>query len=94
MPKVFGTKRESPTAGRGSIKINLDTLKRTNFAFPSEFYCETSDKNPVNISYRYGRIEIKINGASYLTTCKDEFDVGGYIEDKELIDILKKENLV
>lgn len=70
------------------MKISLSSLERTNFAHPSEWVGLTESKENVKISYRCGEIKIFINDVLKEITEKDELDIGGFLEDKELKDIL------
>ena len=70
-------------------KIDFRELKRTHLGFPSEWVY-----NNVKISYRTGLIKIFVDGKLVFETSKDQFDVGGYMEDEELKHVLRRHNLV
>jgi len=75
------------------MKVSLGSLKRTNFAFPSEWEGQTVDKQAVKISYRCGEIKIYVAEKLVETTEKNELDVGGYMEDEELEKVLLDQEL-
>jgi len=76
------------------FKLDISKLKRTNFAHPSEWSLQTTNQEPVKISYRCGEIKIFIQNEHVETTSKDEWDIGGYMEDEELIEILKRDGFL
>jgi hypothetical protein len=76
------------------IKVKLETISRTNIGFPSEWTALTSDEEKIVLSYRYGRLKfIKDNNIIFQTE-KHEFDLGGYMSDKDLLKLLKEQSLM
>ena len=75
------------------MKLQTKDLVRTNLGFPSEWKGKCLEGGEVLISYRYGKLKVFHDGVSVLETSKDDFDVGGYMEDKELFAILIKNGL-
>jgi len=63
-------------------------------AFPSEWEGETIDSEHIKISYRYGEIKIFLDDVLKVTTDKSDIDVGGYMEDEELKEVLVRDKLV
>ena len=76
------------------MKIKYLSLKRTKFAFPSEWEGITSENDKVRIHYRYGKISIFLNGVLNCETDKDELDVGGYLSDEDLQLVLIRDKLL
>ena len=76
------------------MKINFSTLVRTNLGFPSEWIGFCENDNPIKISYRIGRVKVFHNNELYDTLSLDEFDVGGYMDDKTLKTLLFKHGLL
>lgn len=72
------------------IKIKFSEFTRTNFAFPSEWKNQTGTR----IHYRNGRISIFQNEKLVIKTQKDDFDIGGFMEDSDLIDVLKRDGIL
>ena len=75
------------------MKISLSSLERTNFAHPSEWEGKSDSDEPVKISYRYGEIKIFVNDKHHTTTDKNDLDLGGFMEDEELKQILIRDDL-
>lgn len=76
------------------MRLRTKDLTRTHLGFPSEWKGKCIEGGEVFISYRYGKIRINHNNVLILETSKDDFDVGGYMEDKELFLILTKNGFV
>lgn len=76
------------------MKINFSSLVRTHLGFPSEWVgvCETG--KPVKISYRMGKTKVLHDEKLYATLSIDQFDIGGYMEDKTLEQLLKDNGLL
>lgn len=76
------------------MKINFSTLVRTNLGFPSEWVGKTEDDKEVKISYRRGETKVYVQDILYATLSLDQFDLGGYMEDTTLMQLLKDNNLL
>lgn len=61
---------------------------------PSEWEGKSECGKNVRIHYRTGRISIYLDDVLKETTEKDDLDVGSYMDDEELIEILKRDKLV
>lgn len=75
------------------MKISLSSLVKTNFGHPSEWEGKSEKDEPVKISYRCGDIKIFLNDKHITTTHKDDLDIGGFMEDEELKQILIRDEL-
>jgi len=75
-------------------KIKFSSLKRTNFGFPSEFKTTLEDSTQIVLSYRCGILKLFVNSIMVHEMSKDDLDVGGFLEDKELYDILAKNDIL
>lgn len=76
------------------MKVKLTDIRRTNLGFPSEWKGKSVEGIELVLSYRYGRLKIFEDGKQTLETCKDDFDVGGYLSDEDLTSLLKKHDLL
>lgn len=76
------------------MKVDFGSLTRTNLGFPSEWVGKSTDGGDVKISYRHGKTVVTHNGSVVATLSLDQFDIGGYMEDNVLQDLLKREKLI
>jgi hypothetical protein len=74
--------------------IILDSIKRTNLGFPSEFEAVTQKGDKVYAHFRYGDLTLKINHEVILQEPLDKFCTNGYISDENLKLMLKRNNLI
>jgi hypothetical protein len=76
------------------MKIDFDSLTRTNLGFPSEWVGKSTEGGDVKISYRCGKTVITHNGTKVATLSLDQFDIGGYMDDSVLRGLLQRENFI
>lgn len=76
------------------FKIKFNQLTRTNLGTPSLFEGTLEDGRKVKFHFRYGRLKVFVDEKEVLETCKDEFDVSGYLSDEDLKMLMKKHELL
>ena len=76
------------------FKIKFNQLTRTNLGTPSLFEGKLDDGRSVKFHFRYGRLKVFVDEVEMLETCKDEFDVSGYLSDEDLKQLMKKHELL
>lgn len=76
------------------FKIKFSALTRTNLGTPSVFEGKLENGSSVKFHFRYGRLKVFLDEKEVIETCKDEFDVSGYISDEDLKMLMKKHELL
>ena len=76
------------------MKIDFTSLVRTNLGFPSEWKGKSIDNKIVKISYRYGKTQVFCEDVLITTLSIDAFDIGGYMDDHVLQNLLKTNGLL
>lgn len=76
------------------MKIKISDFTRTHLGFPSEWKGKSVEGDDLVLSFRYGKLKILKEDKVLLETCKDAFDIGGYLSDEDLIYLLKKNDLL
>ena len=70
------------------MKVDFASLERTHLGFPSEWKGKTTEDKSVIISYRYGKTQIFCENVLVDTLSIDKFDIGGYMDDHVLKQLL------
>jgi len=76
------------------MKILKETIKNVQIGFPAVWSALTEDGEPITLSYRHGVVSIlteRGNIIEKLNGPKGEFDVGGSMEDRELLSVLGRD---
>jgi len=76
------------------MKVDFQSLTRTNLGFPSEWEGKSTDGKSVKISYRHGRTKVYCQDVLVNTLSIDQFDIGGYMDDHVLEKLLKDNGMI
>ena len=75
------------------MKIVKSSLKQISFSCPSAWTGLSDDGKSIEIHFRCGRLEFKVENKVKARGERDEFDVSSYIELPEALAILLKEGV-
>lgn len=78
------------------MKIKLSTIENINIGFPAEWKAQTYSGETALISYRHGQVKFFIDDKlqKIIDGPQGAFDVGGTMHDKQLVAVLRRDNLV
>lgn len=72
------------------MKIILESLVQTSRTCPATWTGKTVEGDPIEIHFRLGRLNLKVNDRVEITTERSEFDISSYIELPEALKLLEK----
>lgn len=72
------------------MKIVLDSLVQVSKTCPAVWTGTNTNGDSIEIYFRLGRLDLKVDGRVELTTERSEFDISSYIELPEALKLLEK----
>lgn len=75
------------------MKIVKSSLKQISLTCPSAWSGLSEEGQTIEISFRTGRLEFKLEGCVTARGERDQFDVSSYMELDEALALLRKEGI-
>jgi hypothetical protein len=86
--------KQSAEDVQSACQIKVSKIVRTNLSCPCVWEVQSEDGKSVKMTFRMGILKVFCDDKMILQDSKDDFDIGTYLDDDELVKLLKKHNLV